>query len=42
MLTVNVVALTELTRACLPGMVDRGWGRIVLPRFDRVVQRPRP
>jgi short-subunit dehydrogenase len=23
------VALTELTRALLPGMVERGWGRIV-------------
>ena len=29
MLQVNVVALTELTRALLPGMVERGWGRIV-------------
>lgn len=29
MLQVNVVALTELTRALLPGMVKRGWGRIV-------------
>jgi len=29
MLEVNVVALTELTRALLPGMVERGWGRIV-------------
>jgi uncharacterized protein len=29
MLHVNVVALTELTRALLPGMVERGWGRIV-------------
>lgn len=29
MLQVNVVALTELTRALLPSMVERGWGRIV-------------
>jgi len=30
MLQVNVVALTELTRLLLPGMVDRGYGRILL------------
>jgi short-subunit dehydrogenase len=29
MLSVNVAALTQLTRALLPGMVDRRWGRIV-------------
>jgi uncharacterized protein len=29
MLSVNVVALTDLTRALLPGMVERRWGRIV-------------
>jgi uncharacterized protein len=29
MLHVNVVALSELTRAFLPGMVERGWGRIL-------------
>lgn len=29
MLSVNVVALTQLTRALLPDMVDRRWGRIV-------------
>jgi short-subunit dehydrogenase len=29
MLQVNVVALTELTRGLLPGMVERRWGRIV-------------
>ena len=29
MLQVNVVALTELTRALLPRMVERGWGRIM-------------
>ena len=29
MLSVNVVALTVLTRALLPGMVERTWGRIV-------------
>ncbi len=30
MLQVNVVALTELTRALLPGMVGRGRGRVLL------------
>lgn len=30
MLMVNVVAMTELARACLPGMLGRGWGRVVL------------
>jgi hypothetical protein len=30
MLSVNVVALTELTRALLPGMVERGRGRVML------------
>ena len=29
MLAVNVLALTELTRALLPAMVERRWGRIV-------------
>ena len=29
MVSVNVVALTRLTRSLLPGMVERGWGRIV-------------
>lgn len=29
MVSVNVVALTELTRALVPGMVERRWGRIV-------------
>jgi uncharacterized protein len=29
MLTVNMLALTELTRALLPGMIERGRGRIV-------------
>ena len=29
MVSVNVVALTDLTRALLPGMVERRWGRIV-------------
>ena len=29
MLAVNVVALTQLTRSLLPGMLERGWGRIV-------------
>ncbi len=29
MVSVNVVALTQLTRSLLPGMVERGWGRIV-------------
>jgi uncharacterized protein len=29
MMSVNVVALTQLTHALLPGMVERGWGRIV-------------
>lgn len=30
MLGVNVVALTDLTRACLPGMLERGWGRVLM------------
>jgi uncharacterized protein len=30
MLMVNVVAMTELARACLPGMLERGWGRVLL------------
>ena len=30
MLQVNIVALTELTRRLLPGMVERGYGRILL------------
>jgi uncharacterized protein len=30
MLQLNVVSLTELTRYLLPGMVSRGWGRILL------------
>jgi short-subunit dehydrogenase len=30
MLQVNIVALTELTRLLLPGMVDRGYGRVLL------------
>lgn len=30
MLLVNVVAMTELARACLRGMLERGWGRLVL------------
>ncbi len=30
MLEVNVVALTELARASLPGMLERGWGRVLL------------
>jgi uncharacterized protein len=29
MMSVNVVALTQLTHALLPGMLERGWGRIV-------------
>lgn len=29
MLSVNVVASTDLTRALLPGMIERRWGRIV-------------
>jgi hypothetical protein len=29
LLAVNVVALTDLTRLALPGMVERGWGRVV-------------
>jgi short-subunit dehydrogenase len=29
MLSVNVVALTVLTRALLPGMIERRWGKIV-------------
>jgi short-subunit dehydrogenase len=30
MLAVNMVTLTALTRACLPGMIERGWGRVML------------
>ncbi len=30
MLNVNVVALTELTRACVPPMIERGWGRVLM------------
>lgn len=29
MLRVNMLTLTELTRRCLPGMLERGWGRIL-------------
>ena len=29
MLRVNMLTLTELTRRCLPGMVERGWGRVL-------------
>jgi short-subunit dehydrogenase len=29
MLQVNVVALTQLTKLLLPGMVERGWGRVL-------------
>ena len=30
MLMVNVVAMTALARACLPGMLERRWGRVLL------------
>jgi short-subunit dehydrogenase len=30
LLMVNVVAMTELARACLPGMLERRWGRVLL------------
>jgi uncharacterized protein len=30
MLMVNVVAMTELARACLPAMIERKWGRLLL------------
>ncbi len=30
MLMVNVVAMTELARACLPAMIERRWGRVLL------------
>ena len=30
MLMVNVVATSELARACLPAMIERGWGRLLL------------
>lgn len=29
MLHVNMLTLTELTRRCLPGMIERGWGRVL-------------
>jgi short-subunit dehydrogenase len=29
MLNVNLFTLTELTRRCLPGMIERGWGRVL-------------
>ena len=29
MLRVNMLTLTELTRRCLPGMIERGWGRVL-------------
>jgi len=29
MLRVNMLTLTELTQRCLPGMIDRGWGRVL-------------
>jgi uncharacterized protein len=30
MLMLNVVAMTELARACLPAMLERKWGRMIL------------
>ena len=30
MLHVNMVTLTELTRACLPSMIERRWGRVLM------------
>jgi len=30
MLAVNTLTLTDLTRACLPDMIERGWGRVML------------
>jgi len=29
MLRVNMLTLTELTRRCLPGMIEPGWGRVL-------------
>ena len=38
MLQVNVVALTELSRLIVPGMVERGRGRVLQPRLRRLVR----
>jgi NAD(P)-dependent dehydrogenase (short-subunit alcohol dehydrogenase family) len=37
---VNVLAAVRLTRACLPGMMERGWGRVQYIASDSAVAIP--